>query len=112
MKELIVTGGRNYKNRARLFSILNFLRPDCVLQGGAPGADTLAREWCAIEKVPCVTMEAAWDKHGKRAGPIRNREMLKLKPNALVVAFPGGAGTADCVKAAVELGRFVMQVLE
>jgi hypothetical protein len=43
---------------------------------------------------------ADWDKYGKLAGPIRNREMLEQNNPELVVAFPGGNGTADMVRQA------------
>ena len=48
--------------------------------------------------------------NGYRAGPIRNQEMLdKGKPD-LVIAFPGGKGTADMVGRALRTGVFVYRV--
>jgi hypothetical protein len=47
---------------------------------------------------------ADWNTHGRAAGPIRNQRMLdEVKPE-LVVAFPGGRGTADMVRRAREAG--------
>ena len=43
-------------------------------------------------EVECHT--AQWAKYGKAAGPMRNQEMLDSGID-LVVAFPGGRGTAD-----------------
>jgi hypothetical protein len=58
-------------------------------------------------------MPAQWQRHGRSAGPIRNRELLEqaiaravahTSPfsivSVLVVAFPGGAGTASLVQQA------------
>ena len=58
-------------------------------------------------------MPAQWGLHGRAAGPIRNRELLgqaiakavaHTSPgcltSVLVVAFPGGAGTASLVQQA------------
>jgi hypothetical protein len=84
-----------------------------VLHGGARGADAaIARAaqqlgWCSL------VMPAEWGRHGRAAGPIRNRELLKQAvawavahtspcsiASVLVVAFPGGAGTASLVQQA------------
>lgn len=52
----------------------------------------------------------SWKDHGKAAGPIRNQLMLDdFKPD-LVVAFPGGKGTADMVKKAQDAGVTVILV--
>ncbi len=47
---------------------------------------------------------AEWSKYGRRAGPIRNKQMLDVGKPHLVVAFPGGAGTANMVKQAKAAG--------
>jgi YspA, cpYpsA-related SLOG family len=77
--------------------------PLTVIQGGAPGADALAQRWAYIraprQQITLVTMPADWERHGKAAGPIRNAKMLEEKPD-LVLAFPGGKGTADLVRKA------------
>ena len=38
-----------------------------------------------------------WAKFGKRAGPMRNARMLAEFNPELVIAFPGGRGTADMI---------------
>ena len=87
-----------------------------LLHGGARGADrTIGRAafqlgW-SVEVLP-----ADWRRHGRAAGPIRNRELLELAisraealssaaatVSVLVVAFPGGAGTASLVREARRL---------
>lgn len=76
-----------------------------VVQGGcATGADMHAREWCFKHGLPCATVSPAWKYHGNAAGPIRNRWMLDLLKPDRVIAFPGGAGTRDCVRQAMERG--------
>jgi hypothetical protein len=53
---------------------------------------------------------ADWKKHGRSAGPIRNQHMLDVgKPN-LVIAFPGGRGTADMMKRAEKAGIEVRRI--
>ncbi|MCQ4302205.1 DUF2493 domain-containing protein [Pseudomonas songnenensis] len=104
---IIVCGGRDYADRARVFEVLdNILLTrgiSEIIQGEAPGADRWAREWALNRDVKLTRCRAEWEKYGKRAGPVRNRHMLTLKPDG-VVAFPGGRGTLDMISAAQEAG--------
>lgn len=110
MKKVIVTGGRDYDDQCMVQEVLNLINPDVVIQGGASGADKLAMEWAALNNKLCVTVSADWNEHGRSAGPIRNRKMLKEHLKATVIAFPGGKGTEDCVKAAYQLDMVILQV--
>lgn len=99
----LVCGGRGYADRAFVFATLDVLKPSAVLNGGAEGADRWAREWASERYVTCTTVEADWKTHGRAAGPIRNRAMLGFRPD-LVLAFPGGRGTANMVDEARKAG--------
>lgn len=112
MKQVIVTGGRDYEDAAMVYDVLEFINPDVVIQGGASGADRLAREWGERKGKKVFTYEAKWTEHGRAAGPIRNGVMLGAYPAAMVIAFPGGNGTADCVKQALALNRLVLESVE
>lgn len=105
---LLVTGGRDFDDEDRVNDVLAGMQSRfpgfLTVQGGARGADKLARDWCFENGHPCATFAAAWDYYGKRAGGIRNQWMLDyLKPDA-VCYFPGGAGTADMVRRAQRQG--------
>ena len=112
---VLVCGGRDYKNRRRVFEALDRLTAEhgalTIIEGGAVGADTLAGEWtCMQRSCQLVTEHANWEKYGRPAGPIRNQKMIDdHKPN-LVIAFPGGRGTADMVVKARSSGIEVIQV--
>lgn len=77
----------------------NGARDITIIHGGANGVDSMADTWAAAtrtkKEVYPVTPEE-WEKLGKSAGSIRNGFMLTKEPN-LVLAFPGGNGTADMV---------------
>lgn len=75
----------------------------CLITGAAYGADTLAAEWATRSGVQVVSCPANWSVYGKGAGHVRNRRMLELGPD-LVVAFPGGRGTADMIRQATSAG--------
>ena len=112
MKKVIITGGRNYEDEEKLYNILTLINPDIIIQGGAFGADHLARDWATFNRIECITVLADWAKHGKAAGPIRNIEMLDTNTDAIVIAFPGGKGTKHCTEAALKRNMIVLNVLE
>lgn len=106
--KLLVCGGRYYNNKEIVFSTLNGILAKYpiteIIQGGATGADALAREWAEANAVACITYHASWKTFGKSAGPIRNEWMLKDSDPDDFVAFPGGKGTANMIKLAREAG--------
>ncbi len=111
---VLVCGGRNYVDSSTVWGELDSLRRKheflFVIQGGAHGADQIAREWCMSRKQGFLTVDAEWEAHGKAAGPIRNQKMIDLYNPALVLAFPGGRGTADMVRRATTAGIPVRQL--
>jgi hypothetical protein len=108
---VLVCGGRDFNNRLFLAATLDSIGPiTCLIHGGAPGADTLAANWADSMNIPVELHLADWKKYGLAAGPRRNAEMLaKGKPD-LVVAFPGGKGTADMVRRAKAKGVPVKEI--
>lgn len=106
---VLVCGGRTYRNYRAVTRELAHLRPtDVLVHGGAPGADTLAAKLWPYQ---AEVWPAEWDQFGKAAGPIRNRLMLESGID-LVIAFPGGRGTADLTRRALELGVWVMSIAD
>ena len=81
-----------------------------IIEGGAKGADKLAREWAASRGIPVRTFKADWRRYGRGAGPQRNEQMLDEGKPDLVVAFPGGSGTASMMRLARAAGVRVQAV--
>jgi cephalosporin hydroxylase len=109
----LVCGGRDFIDRDMLnatdrlhaergFSLVN--------AGGGRGADTMAEEWAKTRGIPCEVYRADWEGLGRTAGPIRNEQMLREGKPDLVVAFPGGRGTAHMARIAREAGVEVVEV--
>lgn len=104
--KILVTGGRDYQDKERVESELHALMQEHapithVITGAAQGADYLATAWAAKVGIQVVECIANWHKHKKAAGAIRNSAMLELLADGdMVVAFPGGRGTADMVRKA------------
>ena len=103
---VLVCGGRGFADfdglAAALRKIDNARRITLLIEGGASGADALARRWAEGRGIPVKTFKADWQLWGKAAGPIRNQWMLEQGKPDIVVAFPGGKGTADMVRRAQE----------
>jgi len=62
-----------------------------VVSGGASGIDAAGEAWAASRGIPVTYFPANWRKHGRAAGPIRNRSMAMYAD--AVALFPGGRGT-------------------
>jgi len=112
--KVLVCGGRDYDDAAKVEYILNRINEKApitqIINGKARGADSLGRSWGKLRSIEVVDCPAQWDLYGKSAGYIRNKYMLTLQPD-LVVAFPGGKGTADMIKQAVKAGVKVDQIV-
>jgi hypothetical protein len=126
---VLICGGRDYNDwdtfRNEMFEIAdrefprlqpdkydNYLYAVKIIAGGAKGADSLAADWAAVEWTDYKEYPADWEKHGKAAGIIRNQQMLDEGKPDLVIAFPGGMGTADMVNRAKKAGVRVIEVGE
>lgn len=77
---------------------------DVLIHGNAPGADRLSEEEVEKSHVTIERYSADWGRDGRKAGPIRNQRMLDEGKPDLVIAFPGGKGTADMVRRAMAAG--------
>jgi len=121
--KVLICGDRNWTSRELVRAWLHKLQAlgyDTVIEGEARGADTIARG--EAEQIGMNIMEsepgvkgfpAQWEKYGRAAGPIRNRQMLDQHPD-LVVAFHHdivhSKGTADTVSEARVRGIKVIVV--
>lgn len=78
-----------------------------LISGLAKGADqipVLMNEYFPKDYKGLLEFPANWTVHGRRAGPLRNIQMLKEgKPN-FAIGFPGGTGTAHMKSLLVEAG--------
>lgn len=110
---VLVTGSRAWDNPRPIEIVMRKLVAQygigrlIVIEGGAPGVDTLTRKVCEDLHVHCLEMKALWNFHQRGAGPVRNNMMLSLEPD-LVIAFHwdlnDSKGTKDCYEKAKKLG--------
>lgn len=99
---VLVCGGRIYENYEFLFSTLRNKTITTLIHGGATGADLLAHRYARANNIPVEIYPALWFLHGRKAGFMRNQQMLISGHPDLVIAFPGGKGTADMIRRAIQ----------
>jgi hypothetical protein len=103
MKTAII-GSRTATDYEKLKQGLEGLHITEVLTGGAQGADQFAERYAREHGLPCTVMIADWSRHGIKAGPIRNGELVAAADQ--VVAYWDGEsrGTADTIRKARRAG--------
>lgn len=77
-----------------------------IVHGDCPqGVDQYAKMWAVRARIQQEPHPADWKKYGKRAGPIRNGQMVATRPD-YCIGFPasGSRGTWDCLQKAVDAG--------
>lgn len=107
--KVLICGDRNWKDRQAIQRcVFSLPQGTTIIEGEARGADRTSAEMGAgygltIEKYP-----ADWNQHGRSAGPIRNRQMLREGKPDLVVFFHNNLrqskGTRDMVKISCDKG--------
>ncbi|MCZ7856030.1 DUF2493 domain-containing protein [Agrobacterium salinitolerans] len=100
---------RNALDELSFASGLSSFTIEKIIHGGCRGADEGAGEWAKSEHIPVVVCKADWKKHGKSAGPIRNRMMLDVHKPDFVIALPGGRGTENMIRLAESYGVRVIR---
>ena len=103
--KVLVCGGRHYRDFKSAWEVLNSLNArspiSCVISGGCSGADTFANDWAKAGGIESRIFKADWTL-GPAGGPIRNQQMLDEGKPDVVIAFPGGRGTADMVRRSLD----------
>jgi hypothetical protein len=114
---ILVCGGRDFKNQVLFNIVMEAMTPYrssyfCIIHGHCRGADMMAQDWAVSRGQPFISMPANWDIYPDAAGTVRNKWMLDFGLPDLVIAFPGGNGTADMMRQAMDRGIYVFDVSE
>ena len=117
---ILVCGGRDWNYPEMTFRKLDALHRKynfgVVVHGAARGADQLAGKWAAARGIQTKAFPANWrpaelgGRLDRQAGFKRNQKMLEEAKPDLLVAFPGGAGTADMRNRARKAGMKVVNL--
>ena len=88
--KILIAGSRKFKVLRKVEDWLdhNCNDNDIIISGGATGPDKVAEEYAREYDIPFEIFYPDWDKYGKKAGPLRNEEMVKIA-NKVVVFWDG-----------------------
>lgn len=79
-KEYTIIVQREIKSLARAIGTDKLL----IIEGGAPGVDSLAKLAAQKMNIHVAEVEALWDTRGRSAGPQRNKIMALLEPDEVI----------------------------
>lgn len=108
--KIVIAGGRDFEN-------YNLLREKCdeiidsnlteIISGCAKGADTLGERYAKERGFNTKLFPADWKTHGRKAGPIRNKQMADY--GEMLIAFWDGksSGTKNMIENSKKLGLIV-----
>lgn len=108
MKYLLIAGSRTFNDRETFNLVTREIiggEPEItIVEGGAAGADSLARDFANENGLPVMEFKPDWKKYGRAAGPKRNDAMVAfIKENggkALYFWDEESKGTKQCITSA------------
>jgi len=96
----IIAGGRDFIPAKDDYKIVRHLIKQFniteIVSGHCKGADLFGEEMADLLDIKLKLFPANWNKYGKKAGPLRNREMAEYADYAIL--FKGGSGTESMRK--------------
>jgi len=87
MSKTIIAGGRDFDDYEFLKKNIEELDIEIneIVSGKAKGADTLGERYATEKEISIKGFPADWNKFGKGAGPIRNKQMAEYAD--VLIAF-------------------------
>ena len=107
--KVIIAGSRNVNDKKLVADALRtYQRIGKITEivcGEARGVDAIGRQLAEAQHIPVKSFPADWQKYGKPAGYIRNKEMA-MYADALVAIWDGESrGTRHMIDIMNELGK-------
>ncbi len=86
--KLLIYGSRGIQNRDTVFQAIDHYivengLPDAIITGDATGVDALARLYAHEHKIDLSVFPADWEKYGRKAGYVRNNDMVNACDRAI-----------------------------
>jgi hypothetical protein len=108
--KLGIVGSRTFTDYERMKREVDLTGVECIVSGGARGADTLASQLAAEFGIPLIEFKPDYESHGRAAPFVRNTQIVEASD--VIIAFWDGksTGTIDSVKKAEKMGKKVLMV--
>ena len=110
--KIIIAGSRLLESKEdqaqcfRLFGHSDLLKRAMVIMSGkCRGADAHGEAWAGVQGLTVEVYPAQWSTYGRRAGPLRNQQMIDAGARGLVVLTRGASrGSRDMLRRASGAG--------
>lgn len=100
-----IVGSRGYDDYESFSDCLDLFPIESIISGGCrSGADAMAEKYAKENRIPIKIIPPDWNKYGRAAGPIRNKEIVKN--STYILAFWDGksSGTKSTIIIAKKKG--------
>jgi aconitase A len=106
-----VVGSRNFNDYDAMKKILDNIKIDAIVSGGAIGADSLAEQYAKEHGIKMIVHRPNWIKYGKTAGFVRNVDIVNDAD--MVIAFWDGKsrGTRHTINTAKKQKKYCRTIL-
>jgi hypothetical protein len=105
--KIAIIGSRDFSNYDLLTKTLEHLKPNItqVISGAARGADSLGEQWAKENQIDTLIFPANWGLYGKRAGFIRNEDIIKNCDFCIAFWDGKSKGTAHSISLCKKLNK-------
>lgn len=97
--KIIIAGSRTITDTKYLVEAMeeaNFLITE-IISGGARGVDKMGELFAEVMAIPLKLFPANWEKYGRNAGPIRNKQMMEYADALIAIWDEKSRGTLDMI---------------
>lgn len=98
----IIAGSRTFNDYDLLKQKLDYFRKHNsvteIVSGTAKGADQLGERYATENNIRITLFAADWNRHGKKAGPMRNRTMAEYADQLIAVWNGESKGTKNMIE--------------
>ena len=107
--KLAIVGSRNYTDYKGLLLIVDIFRQNHpvteIVSGGARGVDSLAEEYAKERNLPITVFKPDWERHGRKAGFVRNVQIVNHCDHLLAFWDEKSKGTKHSIDTARRKGK-------
>jgi hypothetical protein len=113
--KLAVVGSRDITNEELIINSINsiingIVEPLTIISGGARGVDSIAASWAKTNNIPLIVFKPDWNKFGKKAGILRNNDIIRECDIVLAIWDGKSKGTHHSIKLGYSLNKNVVIV--
>ena len=109
--KVAIIGSRNFNDYQKLKDFIqknvNVNEIELIISGGENGADTLGEIFANEFKIKKLIFKPEWEKFGRRAGFVRNKDIIENCDVVFAFWIGGSKGTEHSLKLAENLNKTI-----